>query len=304
MRAQLIFPLLLAFTACGADSVSTPDTLEPDTVIEFEAVLAQHQALNARVEAVSHRVLTANADQCPKIKRTVGFSVHTLKDYPYELQPLAQYMLGVNEGMSVRSVVSDGPAGRAGVVSGDEIQEVGDVKIARSSVADRIWAVAEAREMQEPAVAVRFLRDGQSRSVALRTEPICDYPVTLIFSDAINAHTDGVGLYITSELVRRTESDDRLALILAHELGHILLHEDMYDRGPQIEMEADAAGLALITRAGYDLDVAIEEMDRFGRTLTAGASGSHPAHEERVKALRKRQADINSGSITGLATAD
>jgi predicted Zn-dependent protease len=89
-----------------------------------------------------------------------------------------------------------------------------------------------------------------------------------------------------------------LALILAHELGHILLHDDRFDRGPDVEIEADAAGLALIARADYDLDVAIAEMDRFGRTLAKGSSGTHPVHAERVAALRERQIEINSGVVS------
>ena len=294
---QVLLPMLLAFAACGAErAVETPVPNEDTNVELFEDVLAQHQALNRRVEEVAHRILVANADWCPETVQTVGLSAHTLKDYPEDIRPLARALLGVDEGMSVRSVVADGPASRAGVEAGDAIRKVGTMPIERSVVAERIWSIAQGREMQEPSVAMELLRDGNRVAVEMETVETCDAEVALIFSEAINAHTDGETLYITTELVRRTESDARLALILAHELGHVILHGGEVELGPTIELEADAAGLALIARAGYDLDAAVSEMDRFGQTLTRGFSGTHPLHTERVRRLRELQAELETGA--------
>lgn len=285
---------LTALAACGAEPADVEvTTSEPEGVELFAEVLAQHQALNARVEGVAYRLFTAVAEECPRTHRVTGLTAHTLRDYPEDLRPLARHLLGVDEGMSVRSVVDGSPADTAGVEAGDAIRRVGSMPVARSVVADRIWRIAEARELQEEDVALGLVRDGSRVEVDVTTLAACDYPVNLIYSDAVNAHTDGEELYITSELVRRTASDSRLALILAHELAHALVHEGDFTGGPEKELEADARGLELIHAAGFDAAEAIDEMESFGRTLTQGFSGSHPLHGARVKALREQVETLN-----------
>jgi len=300
-RGGLIALVLAGLMACGAD-VAPTETESPVVESEGEAlfrdVLEQHQDLNRRVERVAFRVLSANADLCPRVERSAGFSVHTLSDYPANLQPLAEHMLGVDRGMSVRSVVADGPADVAGLEAGDAVRRVGDMPVAESVVVDRIWAMAERGGLQEDAVELGVVRDGERLALGLETVEACAYPVSVVYDGLPNAHTDGEEIFITSELVRATKTDDRLALILAHELAHALVHNvdnppktKMRPR-PELELEADAAGLLLMARAGFDMEAAIVEMDAFGRTLVGGVRGSHPEHMERVGALWAREAEL------------
>ena len=305
--APLVLAGLFALAACGAEPAGSsspaeapspseasvpPEVAElsPGKVELFEDVLAQHQDLNRRVERVAFQLLRANADLCPATHRSAGFSVHTLSDYPRQIRPLAAHLLGVDEGISVRSVVAEGPAGGADIRSGDAIRAVGDMPILPSSVSDRIWRMAEAREMQATDVELRLLRDGERLDVTVPTVEACDYPVNVVFNDVPNAHTDGSELFITSELVRRTETESRLALVLAHELAHILLHNSDFVPGPDKEFEADAGGLALMARAGYDMETAIDEMESFALQLQMGRTGTHPLHARRVERLRERAA--------------
>ena len=142
-------------------------------------------------------------------------------------------------------------------------------------------------------MALGILREGERVSADVATVEACDAPVSIAFSEEINAYTDGEEVVITSELVRRTASDSRLALILAHELAHIILHAgDGFDGGPKLEIEADALGLELLHRAGFDAGEAVDEMESFGRTLAQGVSGTHPLHEERVARLRAAIEDL------------
>ena len=293
MKGRLVLSVMFALAACGSDAnktdvVSAP---EPDRMELFQDVLAQHQAINSRVERVAHRLLTVNADRCAETVRATGMSVHTLRDYPRELRPMARHFLGVDEGISVRSVVPDGPAWDAGVEAGDAIRRVGTMPVERSVVADRIWRIAEGRELQEEDVALGLVREGKRVAADVETVEACDVEVGVAFSEELNAFTDGERVVITSELVRRTASDSRLALILAHELAHVIAHvgpgtERSFDRGPEAEIEADALGLELLNRAGFDATEAVDEMESFARQLTQGTSGTHPLHEERVARLR------------------
>ena len=285
---------LLALAACGAERASEP--LPPaEGEALFVDMLAEHQALNRRVERVGYRLLTANADLCERTERTLGLSVHTVSDYPKRLRPLARHMLGVDEGISVRSVVAEGPANAAGLRSGDAIRRVDEMPVMPSSIADRVWRIVERRFDEADDVTLRILRDGRRLDVPVPTVQACASEIDILFSEMPNAHTDGIDLFITSELVRLTESDARLALVLAHELAHVLLHAENFLPGPDKELEADALGLMLMHRAGYDMHAGIDEMESFARNLRMGVTGSHPLHTLRVSRLRDFAADVEAG---------
>ena len=83
---------------------------------------------------------------------------------------------------------------------------------------------------------------------------------TVIFltqDDRANASTDGEAVYITTGLISRI-GDLALALVVAHELGHISLghislgHYWSADPPKRLEQEADRYGLFLLARAGLD----------------------------------------------------
>ncbi len=81
---------------------------------------------------------------------------------------------------------------------------------------------------------------------------IADTPVLLLQDNRANASTDGQAVYITAGLISRI-NDLALALIIAHELGHIALGHYWSDSPPrQLEQEADRYGLFLLARAGLD----------------------------------------------------
>lgn len=135
--------------------------------------------------------------------------------------------------------------------------------------------------------AVAFCRD-----LGLRADPRdCGLGIKLAQSRSLNAYADGDIIYITSRMVRFTQTEDELAFIVAHEAAHnIMGHLDaqrgnavmggmigalatglaasygVYDpTGVQAgsdmavlsyssayEQEADYIGLYLLARAGYD----------------------------------------------------
>ncbi|MBL4853339.1 MAG: M48 family metalloprotease [Robiginitomaculum sp.] len=83
-------------------------------------------------------------------------------------------------------------------------------------------------------------------------------PIFLRQDDTPNASTDGQAVYITAGLMNSV-SDLALALIIAHELGHISLGH-YWSQSPleQLEQEADRYGLFLLARAGLDYQEAVQ----------------------------------------------
>lgn len=76
-------------------------------------------------------------------------------------------------------------------------------------------------------------------------------------SDEINAYTDGKTVTITTAMLEFLQTDDEMAIILGHEIGHVmlghLLNWDIPVISPTInESNADRYGVYLALRAGYD----------------------------------------------------
>jgi tetratricopeptide (TPR) repeat protein len=146
----------------------------------------------------------------------------------------------------------------------------------------------------------------------------------IISSESSDARFEGVGKYnafataedcipsirITDALLHDViESDpDRLALVLGHELSHILLgHTTCVEKGPTTsflhvtftrdqEYAADKNGLILMQRAGYSARKALkvfEIMDaKFGYSSFEALGVDHPSFKDRIAALDKDQAPL------------
>lgn len=82
-------------------------------------------------------------------------------------------------------------------------------------------------------------------------------PLQILDSDEVNAWTDGKNITITTGLMKHIENNDELALVLAHEMGHVLNGD--VTRGDQpmdprvIEANADKMGAFIMMRAGFDV---------------------------------------------------
>lgn len=74
-----------------------------------------------------------------------------------------------------------------------------------------------------------------------------------------NAWTDGKGVYITVDMLRLVKGDeDMIAMILAHELAHVILKHPDPGSLPTVlegEHQADMYGTILMMRAGYNVCV-------------------------------------------------
>ena len=80
-------------------------------------------------------------------------------------------------------------------------------------------ALRDAARSGEP-IELVVRRDDRNLLVSLSPEPVCDYRAILAAQENVNAYADGENVYVTRGMMRFAETDDELALVIAHEIAH------------------------------------------------------------------------------------
>lgn len=316
IRRVFTFCLALGLLACSAPEAESngpeekdaaeispapslvPDLPEPDLELsDFSRLLDEYRRMNDRLDRVSAPLRLANAPLCQKTFRDPGFHAHSLEDYPEELRQVAQRLMGVQpEAIYVRSVRRDSPADEADIQVGDRVLRLNGQAVPGGSTMRRFYSALSrsAFGARDTKLTLRS-PEGQDYETRLQPATACDYPTRVFYSQAINGHTDGREIYITSELMRVVPDDVNLALIVAHEMAHAMAGHIEETPTRELELEADRMALVLMDRAGYDIDAAIAywaEAAHPHRKLQDN-SESHPAINERYENFRQEQARLN-----------
>lgn len=292
MGAGLVAAMALAAcTAAQADEVQTeapltsssplpspslsiadiePDQAGDDRYTEFRQRFQAHQALSNRVARISRRLRVANAFLCDETRLDVGLSTHQLTDYPQGARPLALHFLPLEEeGRFIRNVVPGSPADDAELRAGEEILSG--------------WPIAEA----SPLIIATPNGD---QPVQLAPDLACIAPTYVVASDRLNASTDGEEIELSSALVEQVGDDAALALIIAHEMGHVLRGHTADMSRWTMELQADSDALILMHNAGYDISETVAsweagvEIHRESQSLSA----THPPVQIRLRNLQDR----------------
>lgn len=224
----------------------------------------------------------------------------------------------------VRYVHAQLPAGKAGMVIGDDVLAINGQPVAAQraeAVVDQIQRLTRARIQP---LTLRIRRGDSERDINLSAVPSCRMKVKLVESSVVNALSDGSSIIVTSGLLSFVRSPDQLAWVLAHEIGHHALdHAEgaklrlMLNRflnstvgeAPQgihqidLERQADLFAASLMTQAGFDL----REARRFlkwvqvyqGGTSNGPLSRSHPTTQERLAALDEMIAELEQKRARG-----
>lgn len=143
----------------------------------------------------------------------------------------------------------------------------------------------------EPVILTKF-SDTNVRKVYKNLTTYLGRPapkLNIIQSSIVNAWWDGKEITITTGILQTFQSDDELAEVLGHELGHYALyHMELSDKGivtkeEDLEDSADRYSIYLMLRAGYNICNAKNWMER--TRLTEGDKFSpldHPSKSYRI----------------------
>lgn len=307
-----VMALLLVSAACATPQMVVPTGSTAMVATETEAqrayVFERQVSEEDRLQRVAWPILSANAPLCEDDVRTAfGFVVWNSDTVANEYKSVARTNYGLSELVSVRSVAPDSPGARAGLHPGDEIVQVRGQAApqGRQAPARFVDGLKSVGVGEHVALGVR--RQGKLVAVDLSPTEYCDYRVVLQDSSQINAYADGNNIMVTRGMMRFVESDEELALVIAHELAHnamghldareqnavvggiggilvdLLFAAGGYDTGGafteagvdagaqsysvEFEQEADYVGMYALARAGFDTGV----VGNFWRRMAAEA---------------------------------
>ncbi len=126
--------------------------------------------------------------------------------------------------------------------------------------------------------------------------------------DGVNAYVGGPKIHVCLGMLRFVKSDDELAVVLGHEMGHLPTsgnHGLLGGTREEEERAADVRGLFYAHRAGYNIKAGAKVFERMAVELAQGRAdvkpGSHPSIAQRTILASKVAMLINrSGAETDL----
>lgn len=324
--------LLLATAAACAPTTHTPviadAARQEEQQKQFEMALTDQRQLAVRAQRVSHRVFTANAERCKKAIWSTGLYVADPSSFRENMRPAAIKVYGLNHDMPV-VVHSENPA----IKPGDFIAKANGAAV---KTAKSFGEAIKPLNDQPGDTKLEIIRNDTPLIVDAPRVKTCHYPLLVSTSNAVNAFANGEVIVVTAGMLRFTQSDEELAVIVGHELAHNVEGHIEKQRGNQFagillgaviagltgvnvmnstgnmgamafsqefEAEADYVGLYYTVNAGYDIKNAPNLWRRMA-VQNPGAIGhgsTHPDTASRFLALEKAVAEIEQKTASGEA---
>lgn len=295
MKADRLIAAWLGFSLLGAAAhpAEAPPTPEAAQALAlFEATQDLWLERNQRVMTVANRIRIAGLEICAGRRSPVfGLLALTEKELSRWGKDYAAERWGIDERVRVLWVQPGSAAAAGGIRSGDAVLRI-DGKRVRTGAG---LAARFSRSREKP-YRFEVERDGHRLDQQVEYRPGCFSPARVVFDDWINAWVGGGAggqMAVTTGLLRFVASDDELAVVIGHELGHHVSGRGGYE---EAEAHADYVGLYFAARAGYDIGVAPGLWRRWGLaspgSLVVQRRSSHPNSPERALALAETAAEI------------
>ena len=261
----------------------------PPLQIQPGAAESTLRKADLRVASVAYRLALGGRGLCPQTYPLTGLLFHHLAEYEQDGRALMTARYGLDRGPGVLGIVEGSPAAKAGLLAGDVLVAVNDARFPSplAAAAERKrkkWRpMLEAAEAQLEGALARgpadllVLRAGRTIRLRLDSLPGCPARIRLARSTQVNAFASGRYVVMTTSMLDFIRSDHELAVVLGHELSHVILgHPSMRDEDGLLasfginansiwrrEEQADRLGLRLMAAAGYDLSATIPFWRRY-----------------------------------------
>ena len=266
---------------------------DASTLVETASWPVALRAQMTRLAEVDWRLRIAARNSCPHQSSDIGITVDYREAYPAAERKMLYQSLRLGEYPQVVAVIADSPAASAGFKPGDEVLSLGEKSIAkiRAASSDSELLADDMTDMigDLPAnvpIVIKLRRGKMLLRKAIVPVTLCATRTVLKTDREVDAYGDSNGIAVTSALIDFTENDDELALVIGHELAHIILNDtpsSQFAQSQSIESAADILGATIGHCAGYDMKRAAAFWSRFESQdmLSRRRMGTHPSPPQR-----------------------
>ena len=313
---------------------TSPGDIDTERREQMKLALSLLLDRQIRTWTVATQLQTSGAELCGEDTRYVfGFFAIDSEIFKEDYRKVAPD-IGLESGVRIWEVLPGFQTAAAQLKKGDKI-----VEIDSRPVSDfESFAEVMMKPSEKGQLTMKLIRGSNDEiSVSLDGLPACDYRAAVIEKDIINAFADGKNVFVTTGMIRFTESDHELAIVLGHEfahnaLGHVrqtlaqsfagmLVDLAIYifsgmDTGglfsqlggrvysKEFEADADYMGLYFTARAGYDIQIAPTLWRRMAVEHPGNIKGTwlstHPSTPERAVTLKETIEEIHEKKAKGL----
>ncbi|HYL60839.1 MAG TPA: M48 family metallopeptidase [Candidatus Acidoferrales bacterium] len=208
----------------------SPELAEAEAQKQQEVVVEDTVKTELRLAAVAYRIEVANAELCGKnVAPRTGLVVLDRDTVPTQFQDAFAKVYGVTERPTVVAMVPDSPGASAGLAPGDVIAAVNAEETPAGKHGVEQFEAAVKGSSGAP-IELSIQQKGASKIMTLKPVVACSFPVTVKRSDTVNAYAGDSGIVVTSGMMHFVDSDDELALVVGHELGHDTMHHLRMER--------------------------------------------------------------------------
>jgi len=301
MRLIALVASRILATVCAAGAVEYPaSTVDSD-------VLTPIRAHDLRVTQIGYRLAAANVALCDRLEPGTGIVLHAIDQYDRTTRPQLARYFAPGHGAAVELVLPGSAAEHGGVRADDALVAIdGHAAVVP---ADGPFTTATVVRLSSqiaglpPGAPIRLdvIRAGAPLQLTVYPQPICRSRYEVVADHGYASSADGDQVQLTDGLEDALDDAD-LAVIVAHEIAHNVLHHPQkldaahvaggvlagfgrsvgYYR--QTEIEADILSVSLLANAGYDPKLAAAFWRGFGQRNFASAFAirTHPAPIDRA----------------------
>ncbi len=290
-----------ALAACGTTG-ALPDQQAPSVLSAVDSVTLEHRLRDPRrLGAAAFPILRAARAFCGENTRPYyglsaakSFGEVSYNDFAFE-EPRSR-----DHRLKVLYTVPYSPARSADLRSGDAILSVNGLRPEKKG--SRVLFEAMAQTGSDP-IWLLTKRGETKRMVRLDPVEICDVPVVLAGAPGVLAWSSGGTVKVSKGMLRFAKNETELALVIAHELSHVILRHAGSNFGvgaAKLESDADYMGLYLMARAGYHPQTGLALFRRMAVYPEIDNSLYYPTLDRRCAALNRTIEEIEAKQAAGL----